>query len=72
MLQNLLASMGALVIVVVTFARMLQRPRGPLRQPAKSASTSSVGADRSRPPPAPIRPPDWNFDLHQNGAKRHR
>ncbi|MHC2256443.1 hypothetical protein ACVILK_006135 [Bradyrhizobium embrapense] len=37
MLQNLLASMGALVIVVVTFARMLQRPRGPLRQPAKSS-----------------------------------
>ncbi|WP_167386873.1 hypothetical protein [Bradyrhizobium mercantei] len=38
MLQNLLASMGVLAVVVVTFARMHLPPRRPLRQPAKSST----------------------------------
>lgn len=36
MLQNLLASMGVLTIVIVTFARMRLPPSRLLRQPAKS------------------------------------
>jgi len=38
MLQNLLASMGVLAIVVVTFAWMGLPPRRPLRQPARSST----------------------------------
>ena len=38
MLQNLLASMGVLAIVVVTFAWMRLPPRRPLRQPARSSA----------------------------------
>ena len=38
MLQNLLASMGVLAIVVVTFAWMRLPPRRPLMQPARSGT----------------------------------
>ncbi|WP_157860918.1 MULTISPECIES: hypothetical protein [Bradyrhizobium] len=42
MLQNLLASIGVVAIVVVTFARMARQARRPLlRQPARSGNLPS-------------------------------
>ncbi len=50
MLQNLLASIGILAIIVVTFARMTLQPgRLRLKQPAKSARCRLIATDRSRP-----------------------